>query len=98
MNDGQRRQPTYDWDRATGDDYEVLPDGRVPVWIMGRVGDTAYAVTPWNKHDNPTVLSAAEIARDCDLPNPGEVVGREFTAAGDVNGLREFRLVHDPRV
>ncbi|MBF6135860.1 hypothetical protein IU501_22985 [Nocardia otitidiscaviarum] len=93
----QARGTEYNWDRAIGDDYEVLPDGRVPVWIMGLVGDQARAVTPWNKHDDPIVLSAAEIARDCDLPTPGEVVGREFIAAGDANGLHDFELKHDPR-
>ncbi|WP_306365389.1 hypothetical protein [Nocardia sp. CC227C] len=98
MNDAHARRTEYNWDRAIGDDYEILPDGRIPVWVMGVVGDQARAVTPWNRHDNPAMLSATEIARDCELPNPGEVVGREFTADGDENSLRNFRLVHDPRL
>ncbi|WP_433592302.1 hypothetical protein [Nocardia sp. CA-145437] len=90
--------PDYDdpFDRPLGYDYEVLPDGRVPVWIMGGIGDQARAVTPWRKHDNPATLSIAEIARDAGIA-PGEVVGREFFAAGDEHKLTDFRLKHDPR-
>ncbi|SUA72613.1 Uncharacterised protein [Nocardia otitidiscaviarum] len=84
------------FDRPLGYDYEPLPDGRIPVWIMGGVGDQARAVTPWNKHDTPALLSIAEIARDAGIP-AGEVVGREFLATGDANGLHDFRLKFDPR-
>ncbi|MFI8977427.1 hypothetical protein ACIGO9_31425 [Nocardia asteroides] len=82
---------------GTGDDYEVLPDGRVPLWVMLTVGDDVHCVTPWHKHTAPMIVSAAAIGLDCDMP-AGEVVGREFTAAGTQNGqLHDFRLVHDPR-
>ncbi|MVU78216.1 hypothetical protein GPX89_13295 [Nocardia sp. ET3-3] len=77
--------------------YEVRPDGRAQLRVFLSVGDQAQAVTPWHSHKNPMLLSVAEIARDCDLPEI-EVVGREYTAAGDENGLREFQLVHDPRL
>ncbi|MEU0871635.1 hypothetical protein [Nocardia brasiliensis] len=85
------------FDRPLGYDYEPLPDGRIPVWVMGGVGDQARSVTPWHKHDAPMVLSIAEIARDAGIP-PGEVVGREFTAAGDAEHLSDFKLKHDPRI
>ncbi|MFC9874845.1 hypothetical protein [Nocardia salmonicida] len=81
----------------TGDDYAVQPDGRVPVWVMLTVGDDAHCVTPWHTHAAPLILSAAAIGRDCQMP-PGEVIGREFTAAGSRDEpLHDFRLVHDPR-
>ncbi|WP_039828095.1 hypothetical protein [Nocardia testacea] len=88
-----------DWDAPpTGDDYEVLPDGRVPVYVALTVGDKAYCVTPWHKRRDTLILSAAEMGRDCDIP-AGEVVGREFTAAGGQHErLHDFRLVHDPRL
>ncbi|MGW2666240.1 hypothetical protein ACWCW7_35255 [Nocardia tengchongensis] len=90
-------EPFDPFDRPTGYDYEVLPDGRVPVWVMGGIGDQARAVTPWRKHSDPALLSIAEIARDAGIP-AGEVVGREFTAAGDETALHDFRLRNDPRV
>lgn len=77
--------------------YEVLPDGRATLWVLLTVGDQAHALTPWNTTKNPMILSASEIGRDCDIP-AGEVIGREFTAEGDANGLHNFRLVHDPRL
>ena len=87
----------FDDDARTGDDYEVLPDGRVPLWVMLTVGDDAHCVTPWHSHDDPLILSAAAIGRDCQMP-AGEVVGREFTAAGGRDQeLHDFRLVDDPR-
>lgn len=43
------------------------------------------------------ILSAAEIARDCDIP-VSEVAGREFWASGDEAELRDFELVFDPRI
>lgn len=88
-----------DWDApATGHDYEVLPDGRVPVYVILTVGDEAHCVTPWHTSKAPLILSAAEMGRDCDIP-AGEVIGREFTAAGSQDEpLHDFRLVHDPRV
>lgn len=76
--------------------YEVQPDGRAQLRVILAVGDQAHAVTPWHNARNALILSAAEIARDCDMP-VGEVVGREYTAAGDESGLRDFRLVRDPR-
>lgn len=85
-------------DTCTGDDYEVLPDGRVPLWVMLTVGDDAHCVTPWHKHQAPLVLSATAIGRDCEMP-PGEVVDREFTAVGGRDEpMHDFRLVHDPRL
>lgn len=98
MTDDSRDSWLDSSDKPTGHDYKVLPDGRVPLWVMAVVGgESARVVTPWNKSDNPMEVSAAEIERDCDLP-PGECVGREFTAAGSPEGLHDFRLVHDPRL
>ncbi|WP_280470989.1 hypothetical protein [Nocardia cyriacigeorgica] len=92
-------EPYIDWDApATGHDYEVLPDGRVPVYVILTVGDDAHCVTPWHTYEAPLILSAAEMGRDVDIP-AGEVVGREFTAAGGRGErLHDFRLVHDPRM
>lgn len=92
-------EPFIDWDApSTGHDYEVLPDGRVPVYVILTVGDDAHCVTPWHTYESPLILSAAEMGRDVDIP-AGEVVGREFTAAGGQDErLHDFRLVHDPRV
>lgn len=85
-------------DLCTGDDYAVLPDGRVPLWVMLTVGDEAHCVTPWQSHSCPLILSAAAIGRDCAMP-ASEVIGREFTAAGGQDErLHDFRLVHDPRL
>ncbi|MGW5377456.1 hypothetical protein ACWESM_18620 [Nocardia sp. NPDC003999] len=87
-----------DAQRGTGDDYAVRPDGRVPVWVMLTVGDQAHCVTPWHTHDAPLILSAQEIGSDAGIP-AGEVIGREFTAAGsESEALHDFRLVHDPRL
>ncbi|WP_416566401.1 hypothetical protein [Nocardia testacea] len=96
MSDDEYR---LDWDaRPIGEDYEVLPDGRVPVYVALTVEDQAYCVTPWHTRKAPLILSAAVIGRDCDIP-AGEVIGREFTAAGSEHGpLHDFRLVHDPRL
>lgn len=90
---------TIDWDAPPiGDDYEVLPDGRVPIYVSLTVEDDAYCVTPWHTRKSPLVLSAAVMGRDCDIP-AGEVIGREFTAAGSRDELlHDFRLVHDPRL
>lgn len=83
---------------STGDDYCVLPGGRVPLWVMLTVGDDAHCVTPWHTHQAPLILSAAVIGRDCTIP-AGEAIGREFTAAGGRGEpLHDFRLVHDPRL
>lgn len=83
---------------STGHDYQVLPDGRVPLWVLLTVGDDAHCVTPWHTHAAPLVLSAIVIGYDCDIP-AGEVIGREFTAAGgEDRPLHDFRLVHDPRL
>ncbi|WP_280201276.1 hypothetical protein [Nocardia cyriacigeorgica] len=89
----------FDWDDpGIGHDYAVLPDGRVPVYVILTVGDEAHCVTPWHTYESPLVLSAAEMGRDVDMP-AGEVVGREFTAAGGPDEpLHDFRLVHDPRM
>lgn len=85
-------------DIETGQDYEVLPDGRVPVWVMLLVGDDAHCVTPWHTHEAPLILSADAIGRDCQMP-AGEITGREFTAAGGQDEpLHDFRLVDDPRL
>ncbi|WP_280421965.1 hypothetical protein [Nocardia carnea] len=93
-DDGYR----MDWDaRPVGEDYAVLPDGRAPVYVFVTVEDRAYCVTPWHTRDAPLILSAAEMGQDCDIP-AGEVIGREFTAAGgEREPLHDFRLVHDPR-
>ncbi|MFD4432445.1 hypothetical protein, partial [Nocardia sp. NPDC058497] len=61
----------------TGDDYVVLPDGRVPLWVLLTVGDDAHCVTPWQH----SCCAAGPIGRDCAMP-AGEVIGREFTALG----------------
>ncbi|MFJ4653895.1 hypothetical protein ACIP5Y_21740 [Nocardia sp. NPDC088792] len=84
-------------DKPIGHDYEVLPDGRIPLWVMLIIGDDAHVVTPWDDHDNPRIVSASAIGRDCTMP-AGECIGREFTATGDRYGLHDFRLVHDPRL
>ena len=88
----------FDWDaRPVGEDYEVLPDGRVPVYVYVTVEDQAYCVTPWHTRKAPLILPAADMGRDCDIP-AGEVIGREFTAAGSqTEPLHDFRLVRDPR-
>ena len=71
---------------STGDDYCILPDGRVPLWVMLTVGDDDHCVTPWHPHSAPLILSAAAI-------------GREFTAAGSRDEpLHGFLLAHDPRL
>ncbi|MFE7800096.1 hypothetical protein [Nocardia sp. NPDC057440] len=77
--------------------YRVLPDGRIPLWVMLAVEDAAYAVTPWHRADRPMRLSVEDIADDCDI-SPVEVVGGEFTAIGDSTALHSFRLMHDPRL
>lgn len=83
---------------SIGEDYQVLPDGRVLLWVMLTVGDDAHCVTPWHTATAPLVVSAAVMGRDCDIP-AGEVIDREFTAAGGQDEpLHDFRLVHDPRL
>ncbi|WP_040815074.1 hypothetical protein [Nocardia concava] len=77
--------------------YEVQADGRVALHVLGALGDDAFAATPWHTSTKPMRLSVSEIARDCDLP-AAEVVGRDYTAAGDANSLHDFQLVNDPRV
>ncbi|WP_378735491.1 hypothetical protein [Nocardia brasiliensis] len=77
--------------------YAVRADGRAELRVIATVGDQAHAVTPWHTAAEPMILSAAEIARDCDMP-AGEVVGRELTALGDAEGLHDFQLVNDPRL
>ncbi|GAD83411.1 hypothetical protein NCAST_19_01130 [Nocardia asteroides NBRC 15531] len=90
--------PIYFDAPSTGHDYQVLPDGRVPLWVMLTVGDDAHCVTPWHSYTAPLVLSATVMGRDCDIP-AGEVIGREFTASGGLDeALHDFRLVHDPRL
>lgn len=90
--------PIYFDGSSIGEDYQVLPDGRVPLWVMLTVGDDAHCVTPWHTATAPLVLSAAVMGRDCDIP-AGEVIDREFTAAGGQDEpLHDFRLVHDPRL
>ncbi|TQM26444.1 hypothetical protein [Nocardia bhagyanarayanae] len=92
-------EPNIDWDApATGHDYAVFPDGRVPVYVILTIGGEAHCVTPWHTYKVPLILSAVEMGRDVDIP-AGEVVGREFTAAGGRGEpLHDFRLVHDPRL
>ncbi|WP_306357436.1 MULTISPECIES: hypothetical protein [unclassified Nocardia] len=77
--------------------YSVRPDGRVEFRVILTVGEEAKALTPWHDGNAPMTLDAVEIARDCDLPLR-EVCGREYTGIGDEKGLRDFRLVNDPRV
>ncbi|MFE5285760.1 hypothetical protein ACFRAQ_12435 [Nocardia sp. NPDC056611] len=86
----------WDWNKPART-YEVQPDGRAVLRVILTCGDQAYAVTPWHTGREPMILSAAEIARDCDLP-VSEVAGREFLATGDSQGLRGFELVYDPRL
>ncbi|NEW42740.1 hypothetical protein GV794_02035 [Nocardia cyriacigeorgica] len=92
-------ETNFDWDDpGIGHNYAVLPDGRVPVYVILTVGDEAHCVTPWHTYEAPLILSAVEMGRDVDMP-AGEVVGREFTAAGSqTEPLHDFRLVHDPRM
>ncbi|MFI9507554.1 hypothetical protein [Nocardia sp. NPDC052566] len=77
--------------------YAPLPDGRIPLRVVLAVGDQGHAVTPWHDTESPMLVSVAEIARDCGMPE-NEVVGRELTARGDAQELHDFRLVHDPRL
>ncbi|WP_228002059.1 hypothetical protein [Nocardia australiensis] len=63
---------------------------------MLTVADAAYAVTPWHRADRPMRLSASNIADDCDI-SVAAVIGQEFTAIGNADGLHDFRLMHDPR-
>ncbi|RJO74153.1 hypothetical protein D5S18_18545 [Nocardia panacis] len=77
--------------------YEVQPDGRAMLRVMLTYGEQAHCVTPWHTGKDPMILSAAEIARDADIP-VNELPGREFTATGDEHALRDFRLVDDPRL
>lgn len=86
----------WDWSRPART-YDVQSDGRAMFRVILTVGNLAKAVTPWHNGDAPMDLDAAEIARDCGLPL-SEVCGREYTATGDRNGLRTFRLVNDPRL
>ncbi|WP_040853795.1 hypothetical protein [Nocardia niigatensis] len=83
--------------KAPARTYEVQPDGRAMLRVMLTYGDEAHAVTPWHTGRSPMILPAAEIARDADIP-VNELPGREFTATGDENGLRDFKLVNDPRI
>lgn len=86
----------WDWHKPART-YEVAPDGRAKFRVILTVGERAHAVTPWHTSRNPMLLSAAEIARDCDIPL-SEVAGREFWARGDETELHDFELVFDPRV
>lgn len=85
-----------DWKRPART-YAVRPDGRVELRVILNFGAESHAVTPWHTARNPMRLVAADIARDCGLPE-GELPGREFTATGDETGLRDFALAHDPRL
>ncbi|AYF77855.1 hypothetical protein D7D52_33095 [Nocardia yunnanensis] len=86
-----------DWFMKPARTYSVRDDGRVELRVILTVGDDAHVVTPWHSARRPMIVSAAEIALDCDMP-VNEVPGRELTADGDQNGLHDFRLVHDPRL
>ncbi|WP_280442246.1 hypothetical protein [Nocardia brasiliensis] len=77
--------------------YGVRIDGRAELRVVATVGDHAHAVTSWHTAADPMILSAAEIGRDCGM-SASEVVGRELTAVGDAEAMRDFQLVDDPQL
>lgn len=84
---------------STGDDYCVLPDGRVPLWVMLTVGDDAQRVTPWHTHQAPLILSAAVIGRDCTIPAGEATAGSSPPLAAGANHCTTSGLctIHDCR-
>lgn len=72
------------------------PMTRVPVKVLLTVGNDAELTTPDHTPSNPLRVPARTIADDAGLP-VNELPGREFTAVQDGQGLRDFRLVDDPR-
>lgn len=78
------------FDRPLGYADEALPDGRVPQWVMGGIGDQARGVTPWNMHSEPALLSLAEIACDAGIP-----VGEGWGASSLRSATRQGGMASD---